>query len=247
DDTTRSIAGFVVELRDLVKWLIDLNEASKSWWITKFLNRTAGGTEVKPLPSGPGFNASHGPGVGGGLWQWLKDNWGLKQNGAPVSESNPLAVNVVKVPDGTAPGGGGFFSNLLGGIKSIFGGGGVPAGLRARAVGGEPTGNEKEVAQSGYNYLRGQGLSHNAALAVLGDARGENGLGSLRVGDNGTAFGQFQWHPDRVAEILRNTGIDVRTAGFMDQLKAFRWEAEHGAGGGHIWERLKNAKSQEER
>jgi len=128
-----------------------------------------------------------------------------------------------------------------------LGGGGAPPGIRARAVGGEAQGNEKALAQSGYDYLRGQGLSRDAALAVLGNARGENPLGSLRVGDNGTAFGQFQWHPDRVADILRNTGIDVRTAGFADQLKAFRWEAEHGAGGGHIWDRLKNAKSQEER
>src|SRR6185437_5887513 len=62
-------------------------------------------------------------------------NWGLKQNGAPVSESNPLAVNVVKVPDGT-PGGGGFFSNLFGGIKNLLGlGGGAPPGIRRRGGG----------------------------------------------------------------------------------------------------------------
>jgi len=71
-------------------------------------------------------------------------------------------------------------------------------------------------------------------------------LGSLTPGDRGTAFGQFQWHSARVEDILRNTGIDVRSAGFADQLKAFRWEAEHGAGGGHIWEALKHAKSREE-
>ena len=173
----------------------------------------------------------------------------ISQNGAPVSESNPLAVNVVKADAGAGGGasGGGlsgwWSSHMPSWLGGGGGGGGAPGSIRARAAGGALQGNELDLAKQGYAYWRSQGLSHDQALAILGNERGENGLGSLRVGDNGSAFGQAQWHMDRVADILRNTGIDVRTAGFLDQQKAMRWEMEHGAGGGHVWDKIKNAKS----
>ena len=147
------------------------------------------------------------------------------------------------VPD---TGVGGLLGRAWGGVKRLFGGGGAPAGLRARGAGGAPTGNEAELAKQAYAYWRGQGLSHDAALAVIGNQRGENALGSLNRGDGGSAGGQFQWHADRRADILAHTGIDVLTAGFMDQQKAARWEMENGAGGGHVWNAMKNAKSRED-
>jgi hypothetical protein len=183
----------------------------------------------------------------------VDDAKAIKQDGVPVSDGNPLAVNVIKInPD--ASGGGGFFgaighaiSGAVSGVRHAIGlVGGAPASIRARGAGGAPTGNEADRAKQAYAYWRGQGLSHDQSLAILGNERGENALGSLTVGDNGSAYGQAQWHMDRVADILRNTGIDVRTAGFLDQQKAMRWEMEHGAGGGHVWDALKNAKSRED-
>ena len=67
EDTAKSIAHFVAEMAGLVKTLVEFNEQSKEWWFTKLINRIAGGTEVTPLPSGDGFWASHGPGVGGDI------------------------------------------------------------------------------------------------------------------------------------------------------------------------------------
>jgi len=230
DNTTKSIAGFVVEIRDLVKWLNDFNEASKSWWIIKFLNRTAGGTEVKPLPSGSGFGASHGPGVGGGLWQWLKDNWGLKQNGAPVSESNPLAVNVVKVPDGT-PGGGGFFSNLFGGIKNLLGlGGGAPPGIRRRGGGpynyeDSPNAGEltklitAEAKRAGIDPRLMEGIRageslHTSRYDVKDDAM-ESSWGPFQLNRRSGLGVQFE----------RDTGLDLRDPKTIPAQA--RWVAEY--------------------
>jgi hypothetical protein len=136
-------------------------------------------------------------------------------------------------------GGGGMLSRAWNGAKRALGfGGGAQAGLRARGTGGTPTGNEAALAQQAYEYWRGQGLNHDQALAVLGNQRGENALGSLNQGDGGSAGGQLHWHAERRADILRGTGIDVLTAGFMDQQRAARWEMENGAGGGHIWNAL---------
>jgi len=212
DDTTKSIAGFVVELRDLVKWLIDLNEMSKGWWITKFLNRTAGGTEVKPLPSGPGFGAAHGPGVGGGLWQWLKDNWGLKQNGAPVSESNPLAVNVVKVPDGTGPGGGGggFFSNLWNGIKGAFGGGGN------KGIGGWWT--PERMSHAVDRLMKEAGLSREGAAGLVARWSAVEAPGGPTSRNPNGAFGIAQWLGDRLPGINGNTDFDAQLSYAIKEL-----------------------------
>jgi hypothetical protein len=114
--------------------------------------------------------------------------------------------------------------------------------IRALDVGIGGSAQQTALARESYNYWRSQGLSREAALASVGNERGENVLGSHTPGDHGTAFGGFQWHMDRVRAILAATGIDVRTASHLDQLRAARWEAENGPGGGHIWAALKAAK-----
>ena len=152
-----------------------------------------------------------------------------------------------------AGGGGGGGGGGIGGFisKASFGAGGGGAGgalsgIRARAIGGKLGGNEAALAQQGYDYWRSQGLSRDQALQVLGNQRGENQLGALSAGDGGRSVGQFQWSASRRAEILNATGIDVRTAGFLDQQRAARWEFEKGSQGGHIWNSLRNSRSNSE-
>lgn len=137
---------------------------------------------------------------------------------------------------------GGFGSGLFNKAKRALGYSTAPSGIQARAMGGKPEGKEADLAKQAYDYWRKEGLTHDQALSVLGNERGENGLGSLVPGDSGSAHGQFQWHEDRRQDILKNTGIDIATAGFLDQQKAARWEMENGAGGGHVWKALKNSK-----
>jgi hypothetical protein len=277
DDTTDAITNFLDSLKPLVRELKDFNEASKNWWFVKAMNSVSGGTAVPALPSGPGFVAAHGPGVdASGVRKWwgehapswlggdaaalsvsgVDDAKAIKQEGVPVGTGNPLAVNLVKVDPSVknGDGGGGILGSIGGAVsgavhavRHALGLGGASPGIRARAVGGTPTGNEAALAKQAYTYWRGQGLSHDAALAVIGNERGENALGANGgFGDGGTAVGQFQWHADRRADIIRGAGIDPLSANFMDQQRAARWEMEHGSGGGHVWEALKNAKSREE-
>jgi hypothetical protein len=133
------------------------------------------------------------------------------------------------------------------------GGGGsyVPHGVQPEGGAGTPKGNEAALAKQAYDYWRSQGLTHDQALSVLGNERGENPLGALAKGDPGSfgghgTVGQFQWDPPRRAQILKGTGIDVATAGFLDQQKAARWEMENSPDRiNRVWDQLKSAKTRE--
>lgn len=71
-----------------------------------------------------------------------------------------------------------------------------------------------------------QGYSHDQAAGLVANERRESGGNPAARGDGGRASGLFQWHPDRVQNILKGTGIDVRTAGHDDQLRAAAWELQ---------------------
>jgi hypothetical protein len=71
-----AISHFVDSLTPLIRELNDFNERSKNWWFIKFFDSAASGNLVTPLPDGPGFFASHGPGVSaGGIGGAIKDWW----------------------------------------------------------------------------------------------------------------------------------------------------------------------------
>lgn len=79
---------------------------------------------------------------------------------------------------------------------------------------------------SSVDFWRSNGFSSAAAAGITANENRESGGRAGARGDGGSAVGLFQWHPDRVAKILKNTGIDVRTAGREDQLKAALWELQ---------------------
>ena len=193
----------------------------------------------------------------------------IKVDGVPVSSGHPLPVTFGQQDqlsaEGTEAFGGGGNGGAGGGHQSAVPDtrnfwqrhapawlGGQPdpnagvTGIRARAIGGTPVGKEADLAKQGYDYWIGQGLTHDQALWVLGDQRGENQLGSLARGPSGE-YGQFQWDEARRQNILKATGIDVATAGFIDQQKAARWEFEHSERPqNRIWDRLRAAKTEKE-
>lgn len=72
------------------------------------------------------------------------------------------------------------------------------------------------------------GYSKNAALGIVGNVSQESGFNAGANGDGGHAWGIGQWHSPRVQDILKGTGIDVRKAGYADQVKAYLWEMQHG-------------------
>jgi hypothetical protein len=223
---------------DKVKWpdvAKDFDEIAKS--IAHFTDEL-----VRSLPLLQAFlGALLGAKVGGlfgPLGALLGAGAGALAPGMIEQEMDPNA------PHAADTGVGGVLSRAWGGVKRFFGGGGAPAGIRARGAGGTPTGNEAALAKQGYDYWRGQGLSHDQALSVLGNQRGENPLGSL---NDAGGSGQFQWDARRRAQILAATGIDVHNAGFLDQQKAARWEMENSPDAiNRVWNQLKGTKSKED-
>lgn len=239
DNTAKSIAGFVGEMTGLVKTLVDFNEKSKDWWFTKLINGVAGGN-LGSLPSGPGFVASHGPGIGAdeaasGIGGWLKSHapsWlgggsgsegPLSQNGAPISESNPLAVNIVRADAGSS-GGGGWLSSMMGAIfgGSGEGGGGHGASATIRARGGYTSG------KGPYNYENSPGSGELTKLITAeaqragidprimeGIRAGESGHGSkydIKDDAQESSWGPFQLNRRRGLGVAfeKDTGLNVR-------------------------------------
>ena len=120
--------------------------------------------------------------------------------------------------EGTASGGHGTTR------RGRFGHGGANKGIGAAPTSAEAKATEKES----WDFWKAQGLSDDGAAAMVATEQGESGFNPRNIGDSGAAHGSFQWHMSRVNKILAATGIDVRTASHLDQLKAAKWEGEHG-------------------
>jgi hypothetical protein len=81
-----------------------------------------------------------------------------------------------------------------------------------------------ELAKQAYDYFTGQGHSPDAAAGLTARMSKESGFDETAVGPGGTHKGLFQWSQSRRENIQRETGIDVWSANFADQLKAAQWE-----------------------
>jgi hypothetical protein len=99
----------------------------------------------------------------------------------------------------------GFTSGGL--IQASYTTGGIGAGaLGPLGPGGAVPRFSADLAQRLYAHARSLGLDKPHALAMLGNALAESGLDPNRVGDNGTSFGLFQEHNDRMTAMLRALG-----------------------------------------
>ncbi len=143
-------------------------------------------------------------------------------------------------------GGGGSYG---GGGKAVFGGGGKGGSfdVSGAGTGPIPTGSKAQRAKDIVDSLKAAGMSHENAVVWAGATMGaESGYGSAQRGDfvggRATAFGAVQWHMPRVKDILKGTGIDVRSAGMADQTKAMIWEMKKMG----IWDRVVKAKNPQE-
>ena len=79
-----------------------------------------------------------------------------------------------------------------------------------------------------WTFFKSKGCTATQAAAWVGNIDGETSLVIGPVGDGGEAFGVSQWHSDRINEIKKGTGIDVRTATLEQQLEAVYWEVTKG-------------------
>lgn len=90
------------------------------------------------------------------------------------------------------------------------------------------------VGQSGssseaMNFFQSKGWSKEQAAGIVGNLQAESGknLRTNAVGDNGTAYGIAQWHPDRQAKFQQVMGIPIRQSNFQQQLQFVDWELKN--------------------
>ena len=111
----------------------------------------------------------------------------------------------------------------VGNLKNI---GQSGAGLLSSGI-GALSGMDAGKVNTAMQYLTDQGIDREHALAMIGNWQQESGLLNPERTDKGH-FGLEQWEPYRRDTILKNLGIDVKKAGFLDQMKAAVWELRNG-------------------
>jgi hypothetical protein len=89
--------------------------------------------------------------------------------------------------------------------------------------------NETGNASSAISFFQSQGWTRAQAIGIVANLQAESGINmsTNAVGDGGRAYGIAQWHPDRQANFQRAFGIDIRQAGFQQQLEFVQWELEN--------------------
>lgn len=98
---------------------------------------------------------------------------------------------------------------------------------KSSASSSAPSKTEGNPANRAIDFFVSNGYTREQADGLVARMGRESNFNPNAIGDNGAARGLFQWHPDRQRNILAGTGIDVRTAGFDDQLKASLWELQN--------------------
>ena len=150
-------------------------------------------------------NAPHAADTGVRKWwgehapSWLGGNsGGVTQNGVPVSDSNPLAVNVVRADAANGGGdgsGGGLFGGIGSAIERLFGGGGSggnsgPHG-GSRGIGGWWTPDRMSHAVD--RLMKEAGLTREGAAGLVARWSGVEAAGGPTSRNPNGAFGIGQW------------------------------------------------------
>lgn len=90
--------------------------------------------------------------------------------------------------------------------------------------------NQNQVANAKtiWNFWLSKGCTDTQAAALVANVDGECSLEIGPIGDRGEAFGISQWHEERIKEIKKGTGIDIKTASLEQQLEAMYYEMTKG-------------------
>lgn len=162
-------------------------------------------------------------GTGVGLLAALKPAaWVLRLLGlGAVVDSAPLAVPLALTGDagpGPQPDGRNGWN--------FSGNGSGSAATAAPAPIALPRGpsNAAAVMQRVHDYFRGKGLSEAQTAGILANVAAESGFDPTKVGDNGTSYGLFQEHADRLAAMQRRFG--TATPSLDQQLDYAWWELQ---------------------
>ena len=85
----------------------------------------------------------------------------------------------------------------------------------------------RQQASLAVAYFMSQGKTREQAEGIVANGILESGLKPNAVGDNGQAYGAFQWHPDRQAQFEKLFGHSIRNSTLQEQLAFKQWELTH--------------------
>lgn len=210
------------------------------WWCTKklFKGLKVGLTYAVPLVIGAlGVGLQAVGGILKGGW------WAGKRIGLPVGRATlKAAIRRPKAAAGITLTG--VSAICLCSMLSPVGMGGLLGGSGYRSSFNESSANrwrgyrsDPPMANKNYRedfaFWTSEGYTPEQAAGIIANMEHESGGNPRSIGDNGKAYGLFQWHPSRrekISQGLRDeTGgrMDFSTAGHMDQLAAAAWEMKH--------------------
>lgn len=126
-------------------------------------------------------------------------------------------------------------------FKNVFNALSIIGKIPQESAGGTVTPNSApsssgSLQQKSLDFWISQGYTPEQAAGIVANEKAESNFNPSAVGDGGAARGSFQWHVDRRNKILAATGIDVATAGHLDQLRAAAYELQQTG----IGDRIKN-------
>lgn len=108
-----------------------------------------------------------------------------------------------------------------------------------------PVGVDPALTSRVVDYYMKQGWSRAQSLGIAANLVKESGLNSHAVGDNGSAYGIGQWHPDRQAAFEKWSGHSIQSSSLNDQLAFVQYEMTKGSEAG-AGARLRQAANAEE-
>jgi len=89
---------------------------------------------------------------------------------------------------------------------------------------GGSTGND---AQSIVDFFKSKGWTEDQAKGITANIIRESRGNASAVGDNGSAYGLGQWHPDRQAQFKQLFNKDIQGSSVQEQLTFFDWELKN--------------------
>jgi hypothetical protein len=84
-------------------------------------------------------------------------------------------------------------------------------------------------AQQAYAYFIHEGWTGPQACGIIANIQNESQFNPAIFGDNGTAYGICQWHPDRQANFAAFTGVQIQGSTYGQQLAFINYELRNGS------------------
>ena len=78
-------------------------------------------------------------------------------------------------------------------------------------------------------FFESKGWTREQAAGIVANLKTESSMNPSAIGDNGSAYGIAQWHPDRQANFRKAMGKDIKNSSLSEQLEFVNYELTSGS------------------